>query len=229
MDTIALLRHAGIFTSLDEAALQHLAERCVPRAYRPGYLLFREGEACAGMYIIRSGRVRVFRATPDGRDQVIGVMVTGQAINELSLFDEGPCPASAVTLEETRLLFLAKADFDELYGHSPEMVQPVIRALVGRLRHDAVTTDPFGGRDVAARLALLLADYADRTGETTDDGVALTLRRTQEELSREIGTARESVSRAFKTLRQRGLLQQVGHDRILIRNVAQLRAAAHRS
>ena len=98
MDSIALLRRTGIFASLDDAALQHLAERCVPRAFRPGYLLFREGDPCAGLYLIRSGRVRVFRATPDGRESSLQVM----SITRRSFSSGSSIPSSAAVCAARR-------------------------------------------------------------------------------------------------------------------------------
>jgi len=81
-------------------------------------------------------------------------------------------------------------------------------------------------RDVAARLAMLLADYADRSDARTAAGVELQLDRTQEELALEIGTARESVSRAMKQLRRKGLIESLGGGRLRIPNVGRLRALA---
>jgi CRP-like cAMP-binding protein len=69
-----------------------------------------------------------------------------------------------------------------------------------------------------------LADYADRSGKEGPRGVEITLRRTQEELSLELGTARESVSRAMKQLRQKGVIESLGRNRILIPDVARLRS-----
>ena len=87
-------------------------------------------------------------------------------------------------------------------------------------------TETLAFRDVAARLAMLLAGYVDRIGVATDGGVELVLERTQEELSLEIGTARESVSRAWRQLRQQGLIQPAGGQRLRIPDVERLRAAA---
>jgi CRP/FNR family transcriptional regulator, cyclic AMP receptor protein len=224
MDTTALLRQLPIFSELGDEALVRLSERCVARTFAPGHLLFTAGEACRGLYIVEWGRVRIYRTSPEGREQVLHIEGPGRTVAELPMFDGGPYPASAITIEESRLVFLPRADFEYLYRTHPDVADAIIRSLGARLRHLVQVTETLAFRDVAARLAMLLADYAERSGEVTSAGVELTLRRTQEELSLEIGTARESVSRALKQLRRHGLIRTLGRDRILIPDIAKLRA-----
>jgi len=226
MDPVALLRQIPVLAEVDEAALGRLAQRTVPRTVGPGHLLFRAGDECRGLYVIEWGRVRIFRVSRDGKEQVLHIEGAGRAIAELPLVDGGPYPASAVTLDETRLLYVPRDEFVHLYRSSPDVADAVIRALGRRLRHLVQLTETLAFRDVAARLAMLLATYAEQHGEPTDVGVALALDRTQEELSLEIETARESVSRAFKQLRSQGLIEQTGGNRLLIGDVAKLRAFA---
>jgi CRP-like cAMP-binding protein len=129
-------------------------------------------------------------------------------------------------MEESRLVFLPRADFEYLYRTHPDIAQAIIRGLGARLRHLVHVAETRAFRDVAARLAMLLADYAERSGSTTGDGVVLKLDRTQEELALEIGTARESVSRAMKQLRRKGLITSLGGARLRIPDVEELRAMA---
>lgn len=226
MSLTALLRGIPIFAELDEPSVGRLAERCVPRSFPAGHVLFTTGEPCRGLYIIETGRVRVYRTNPEGKEQVLHIEDAGHAVAELPLFDGGPYPASAVTIEPTRLVFLPLGDFEGLYRSNPDIAQGIIRALARRLRRLVHLAETLAFRDVAARLALLLAGYADERGVKTAKGVELTVGRTQEELAIEIGTARESVSRAFKQLRKEGLIEALGRNRLLIPNLARLRALA---
>lgn len=226
MSVVALLRQLPIFSELDTVALQRLAERAVPRTVGAGHLLFTAGEECRGLYIIEHGRVRIFRVSPEGREQVLHVEGSGRPVAELPLFDGGPYPASAVTIEESRLVFLPRADFEYLYRTHPDIAHAIIRGLGKRLRHLVHVTETLAFRDVAARLAMLLADYAERSEARRDDGVLIELERTQEELALEIGTARESVSRAMKQLRRKGLIESLGGRWLRIPDVAKLRSLA---
>lgn len=219
-----LIRHIPLFAELDERAILRLSERCVFRNVKAGHVLFVTGDECRGLYIIETGRVRIYRTNPEGREQVLHVEGPGRPVAELPLFDGGPYPASAVALEETRLLFLPRADFESLYRTNPDIAQAIIRALGRRLRHLVHVTETLAFRDVAARLALLLVGYAERTGRETPEGTELTLDRTQEELAIEIGAARESVSRAMKQLRRKGLVRRVDRDHLLVPDLSRLRA-----
>lgn len=226
MDTIPFLRRIPLFAQLDDETLARLAERCVSRAVAEGTVLFTAGEPYRGLYMVESGRVRIYRISPDGREQVLHVEGAGRPVAELPLFDGGPYPASAIALEESRLLFLPRADFEKLYRANPDFAHAIIQTLGKRLRHFVHVTETLAFRDVASRLALLLAGYADASGRATADGVELILGRTQEELALEIGAARESVSRAFKQLQSKGLVLPLDRERLLITDLARLRTMA---
>jgi CRP/FNR family transcriptional regulator len=219
-----LLHQIPLFAELHHADLVQLARRCVRRELAAGTVLFTTGEECRGLYMIESGRVRIYRTDPAGREQVLHVEGPGRTVAELPLFDGGTYPASAVTIEDSTLVFLPRSAFEFLYRNQPDIAQAVIRALGRRLRHLVHLTETLAFRDVAARLAMLLVGYAERSGTDSPVGVEIELDRTQEELAHEIGTARESVSRAMKQLRRKGLIKPLGRNRLLIPDVQQLRA-----
>lgn len=226
MDIITLLRQLPIFEELDEAAMRRLADHCVSRNVPAGHVLFTSGEACRGLYVIETGQVRIYRTSPEGKEQILHVEGPGRPVAELPLFDGGPYPASAITTEPSRLTFLPQSDFEAVYRTHPDAAHAIIRGLGKRLRHLVHVTETLAFHDVAARLAMLLVGYAERDGTKTPVGIELTLDRTQEELSLEIGTARESVSRAMRQLKRSGLIEALSGNRIRIPDVAKLRARA---
>jgi len=226
MDAVDFLRQIPLFSSLDNEMLGRLATRCVRRTVGAGVIVFTAGEAYRGLYMIESGRVRVYRISSDGREQVLHIEGAGRTVAELPLFDGGPYPASAITMEESRLVFLPHSDFEQAYRTNPDFAHAIIQSLGKRLRHFVHVTETLAFRDVASRLALLLTGYADQGGRATPDGIELTLARTQEEIALEIGAARESVSRAFKQLHAKGLIVAVDRDRLLIPDLTRLRTLA---
>ena len=223
MDTASLLGQLPLFARFSDEARARLAARCLTRSYGPGNLLFTTGEPCRGLYIVESGRVRIFRTSAGGREQVLHTEGPGRPIAELPLLDGGAYPASAMTEVESRLVFLPRAEFEALYRANPDVAEAVIRELGKRLRHLVHVTETLAFRDVAARLASFLAEYAEHHGELTAAGTEIVLDRTREELSQELGTARESVSRALKQLTGKGLIKPLARRRMLIPDVAQLR------
>lgn len=218
-----MLRQIPLFSGFGEAALTRLAARTVGRTYPAGHLLFTTGEPCRGLYIVESGRVRIYRTSPAGREQVLHSEGPGRAVAELPLLDGGPYPASAVTDVESRILFVARDEFESLYRDNPDVAVAIVHEVGRRLRHLVHVTETLAFRDVSARLALFLADFAERSGQQTAHGTEIVLDRTHEELSFELGTARESVSRALKQLTQKGLIEPLARKRIRIPDVARLR------
>ena len=201
-----ILRGIPFFAEIPEPVLEKLASRCVPRTVGEGFALFRTGDRCSGLYLVLEGQVRIYRTATDGREQTLSLENPGRPVAELPLFDGGPYPASAATVRPSRLAFLPRGDFEHAFRTDPEVATAVVRALGYRLRHLVQLVETISFRDVAARLAMLLADQADQRGTVTGDSVRLDLEQTQEQLATAIGTARESVSRGMKQLKAKGLI-----------------------
>ncbi len=220
---VEVLRTVPFLADVSGPALERLAARCVPRTVGAGFTLFRAGEPCGGVYVVLEGQVRVYRTAHDGREQTLTVEGPGRPVAELPLFDGGPYPASAVTVVASRLAFLPRAEFEYAFRHDPDVASAVVAALGRRLRHLVQLVETIAFRDVAARLAMHLADYASRDGRLQGADVVLDLHRTQEELATEIGTARESVSRAIKQLKKVGLVRGLSGTVWRLAPVGQLR------
>ncbi|HEX2205583.1 MAG TPA: Crp/Fnr family transcriptional regulator [Longimicrobium sp.] len=225
-ETMRALRALPLFARLDERALGAVERRTVVRSVGAGTVLFRKGEACAGLHVVLMGEVRVYRAATGGREQVIHTGGAGQPLAEVPLFDGGPYPASARATETSRVLFLPRDDFAWLYGNHPEIADAVIRDLGRRLRRLVGLVEKISLRDVPARVALSLMEYAEAAGALRDGG-ELVLPRTQEELAGELATTRESVARALARLRADGAIRQTGR-RVRIASVVRLEEAAGR-
>ena len=223
MDVQELLKRVPLFADFSDEARARLAARSVMRSYAKGSLLFSTGEPCRGLYIVEAGRVRIFRTSPAGREQVLHTEGPGRPVAELPLLDGGVYPASAMTEVDSRLAFIPRGEFEALYRANPDVAEAVIRELGKRLRHLVHVTETLAFRDVAARLASFLAEYAEQHGEPTPAGTEIVLDRTREELSQELGTARESVSRALKQLAAKGVIEPLAGRRMRIPDVARLR------
>ena len=225
-DLVPILKGVSLFAELDDRVLRSLAGRCVPRTVGAGFVLFRSGDQCHGLYLILEGSVRVYRSSADGREQTLSVESPGRAVAELPMVDGGTYPASAVTTAPSLLMFLPRPEFEHAFRTDPEVAAAVVRALGRRMRHLVQLVETVAFRDVAARLAMLLADYSDREGVRGPDGVRLELNRTQDELAMEIGTARESVSRSMGQLRRLGLIRSRKGHLLLLENPERLRSWA---
>ena len=221
-----LLRQIPLFADLDDAALERLAARSGVRTYPAGQVLFTAGEPCRGLYVVAVGPGQDLPHEPVRAAAGAAQRGPGRPVAELPLFDGGAYPASAETEVESRLALVPRNDFEALYRESPDAAAAIIQALARRLRHLVHVTETLAFRDVAAPLAVYLADYADEHGRDTPDGIEITLAHTREALAIELGTARESVSRALKQLTLNGVIEPLGRKRLRIRDADRLRTLA---
>jgi len=219
----SLLEQVPLFAGFNPQALERLASRCGSRTYPAGHLLFAAGDPCQGLYIVEEGRVQIYRTSPAGRKQVLHTEGPGATVAELPLLDGGTYPATAETAVESRLVYMPRDAFESLYRDNPDVAEAIIRGLGRRLRHLVQVTETLAFRDVAARLALFLAEYAEEHGTSTPTGVEIVLTQTREELSLELGTARESVSRALKQLREKGIVERIARNHLRIPDMERLR------
>lgn len=208
-DPARIVAGQRLFASLSEQECEDLVKRSACRAVRPGERLFREGEPCRGLYLIIEGVVRTYRASPDGQEQVFGLLGAGESLGEVSLFDEGPYLASARVVREGRVLFLPFAEVQALYRTHPQVAHAVVRELGQRVRALAALVDQLALQDVPTRVAGTVLRCARESGPVRK-GASFRLPRTQEEIAAELGTTREGVSRALRGLRAAGIILQRG-------------------
>lgn len=217
------LAGVSLFAELPAELLRRVVARTAVRRLAPGSHLFRKGDPAKGLYVVLEGRVEVYRADSDGREQVLHVEGPGRPVAELPLFDGGPYPASARAVGEVRVLFLPRDDFRWLYRHHPEVADAVIGELGRRLRRLVGLVEAVSLKDVRGRVAGWLVEEAGRRGGVRD-GTTFTLPVSQEALARTLATTRESVARALSALRKEGTLGGAGR-RIEILDADALRRA----
>ena len=215
-----------LFESLSEAECRALVQRSVCRHVRRGESLFREGDACRGIYLVVEGLVRSYRANRDGQEQVLGVFGSGDSLGEVSLFDGGPYLASARVVDEGRVLFLPLAEVQALYRTHPRVAHAVVRELSERVRSLTALVDRLALQDVPTRVAWAVLRFAEESGALRV-GATFRLPRTQEELAAELGTTREGVSRALRALRDAGAIGHKG-SKIQLLDLAELHRFAGR-
>jgi CRP/FNR family cyclic AMP-dependent transcriptional regulator len=217
------LKKTALFADLSERELADLAERAVPRHLSAGDVIFSEGEACDGLYVVEAGAVKVFTTSAGGREQVLTIEGAGGSVAELPVFDGGPYPASAAAMTEATVLFVSKRDFQALCLEHPEVALKVLKVVGARLRRLVGIIEELSFTTVYHRLASLLVRLAERRGEKTRRGLEIHLASSNQELAAHIGTVRELVSRNLSRLQAAGLIQLEGKT-IIISDLEKLRA-----
>ncbi len=189
------------FSALTVDKLALVRGLAIERSYQQGEIIFLEGGPCEGVFIVQSGRVKIYKTAPSGREYALQVIGPGGWFNAVPVFDGGPNPASALALEPVRLFVIPAGDMLRLAQHYPEVAMAVIRIFARRLRYLTNVVEDLAFLHVRARVAKqLLAEYeaAGRRGE---------VRVTQQELALRIGTAREMVGRVLHLLADTGAIR----------------------
>jgi CRP/FNR family cyclic AMP-dependent transcriptional regulator len=195
---------------LGEAELKSIAQRALTRTFPKNAVVVTEGDQTDSLYIIVSGRVKVYVSDDKGKEIVLNEAGPGEYFGELML-DEGPRSASVMTLEPTRFLVVPREDFREFVAKSPEFALHLIRKLIRRVR--ALTSDvkSLALMDVYGRVARMLLDLAAER----DGTLIIENRPTQQEMANRVGASREMVNKILKDLTEGGYIA-VERDRITI-------------
>lgn len=216
------LAKVPIFSGLTENELGFLSERAGVRHYSAGEIVFSEGAPCFGLYVLETGHVRIFKSSPNGREQVLSIEGPGSSVAELPVFDGGNYPASVMAIEEATLLFISKQDFQALCLAHPQVAIKVLRVVGARLRRLVGIIEELSFTTVRHRLASLLFRLAQKEGKRTSEGVEIALPN-QQELAAQIGTVRELISRNLNRLQAERVLD-IDARRVVIRDMKALEA-----
>lgn len=222
-DLASVLEKTPLLSNLSREELHLLATRTVRKLFSAGELLFSEGEPCSGLHIISKGKVRIFKTSVNGREQVLAVNVPGESVAELPVFDGGPYPASAVAVEDVEIAFISRRDFHAYCVEHPEVPLKVLSVVGARLRRLVGIIEELSFTTIRERLIALLVKLAQTEGRTTSRGIEFLLPSTHQELANQLGTVRELISRNLMRLQAEGLLD-VEARHIVVRDLKGLSA-----
>ncbi len=207
------LRENRYLKGLDSEALKILADNTHLLSYVSEENILLEGQPGPGLFIIESGRVKIFKGSPSGREMIINVLEEGDSFNEVPVFDQGENPANVEAVMDTRLWLIEAGALESLIGDHPLAARQIIINLSQNLRMLVAKVAELSFYTVTARLARLLQDLPET--QLAGSGQA---RLTQDELAARVGTVREVVARSLKELENIGAIEvQRGRIKILDR------------
>ena len=210
------IRNAPLFAALDDEAAAALRASMGEQHLSRGDVLFTEGEPGDRLYVITEGKVKLGRASSDGRENLLAVLGPGEMFGELSLFDPGPRTATATAITETTLIHLGNEDLQPWLTGRPEVATKLLASLARRLRRTNEALADLVFSDVPGRVAKALLDLAKRFGVQADNGIHVTHDLTQEELAQLVGASRETVNKALADFAQRGWLRHEARAVVLL-------------
>ena len=222
-DLVTILESTALLAGLSPEELRTLAARAARKRFSAGELLFSEGEPCHGLHIIASGKVRIFKSSANGREQVLAVNLPGEAVAEIPVFDGGLYPASGIALEETQIVFISQRDFHGYCLEHPQVALKMLSVIGARLRRLVEIIEELSFTTIRQRLVATLLKLAQTEGAATARGIEFQLPSTHQELANQLGTVRELISRNLMRLQAEGLVE-VDARRIIVKDMKGLGA-----
>jgi CRP/FNR family transcriptional regulator, cyclic AMP receptor protein len=194
-----------LFAGLAGEELAELARCLGRRMFGRGVFVFHKGSPGKFLYIIESGRIRLFSISDTGQEISLNVLGSGEFFGELAVLDGNPRSTGAVTLEPTVTLLLHGEDLLRILDTSPCLARNLIQVMTDRMRYTTRYVEDLAFLDVHSRVAARLLDLAGRYS-SQQSGVEIELCLTQAELASWVASSRESVNKVLMGFRSQGLI-----------------------
>jgi CRP-like cAMP-binding protein len=210
------LARAGIFQGVDPSAVQDLRTALEPVSFPRAHVIFSEGELGDRLYIILSGKVKIGRRSPDGRENLLAVFGPSDMFGELSIFDPGPRTSTATTVTEVHAVTMDRTALREWITKRPEIAEQLLRVIARRLRRTNNMLADLIFTDVPGRVAKALLQLAHDFGTQEGGTLRVTHDLTQEEIAQLVGASRETVNKALADFAHRGWLRLEGKSVLIL-------------
>ena len=224
-----LLGATSLFRNLDPRDVAEISTAATTKSLAAREELFHKGADSSQLYVVGTGRVKVFTTSEDGDDLMFCIAGPGEVIGEISLLIDLPRTATVVALESTELIVINRRDFRALLKRRPDVAIELLEILARRVARLSEFLEDAHFQNLPVRLARKLADFADLHGrERTGDGkpeILIELKLSQEEWGDLVGTTRESVNKLFRSWVDQGLIALDG-GRVVIRERAGIQKLA---
>lgn len=225
--TAETLRRTPLFANLPPDDLARVAAISSVRRCRRKESLFRDGDRADGFFIVSSGRIKVFKLSEEGKEQVLHVIEAGQSFAEATIFEGGHFPANAEGLEDSELVFIAKRPFIELLETTPRISIRMLGSMSRWLKRMTDLVESLALRDVETRLVHFVSEELKGRGRPLADGAVLELEFGKNVLASRLGTVPETFSRTLKKLQEEGKIRVRGRQ-IRVLSAARLFASVDR-
>ncbi len=195
-----------LFNGLPEDQIVAIKKIAVKKQINKGEIIVSEGDEGEGFFVIVEGRVKVFKVSTEGKEQILHIFGSGQPFGEVPVFTGQRFPANAQAIDKTRVLFFPRASIVNLISANPSLALNMLAIMSIKLRQFAVQIENLSLKEMPARLASYLISLA---GEQNKDEV-VTLQISKGQLASILGTIPETLSRVFAKLSGQNLINVDG-------------------
>jgi CRP/FNR family transcriptional regulator, dissimilatory nitrate respiration regulator len=208
MATLDFIARIPLFAGLPQEQLLELSRIVITRSYAKGQMIFSEGEEADGFYVLATGRVKIFKLSWEGKEQILHIFEPGEPFGEVPVFfGGGKFPAHAEALERGEALFFPKDAFESVVRKDPTIALKMLAVLSHRLKQFAKLIEDLSLKEVPQRLAAHLL-YLGKQGADLSGQVELDISKAQ--LASLLGTIPETLSRILNKMTAQGLIEVQG-------------------
>jgi CRP/FNR family transcriptional regulator, nitrogen oxide reductase regulator len=200
-------RAVALFRALSADDRSRLAEVSVVRSYNKGEALFAEGDASDFLYTILSGRAKVIKSIPSGKEVILEIFGPGDPIGAVVAYEGRPYPATAIALEATSCLLVRRAPFFGLLERHPTLVKGFILGLTHRIVELTKRIPEVAGGRVETRFAHLFLKLADKMGRPGQEGIFIPIVLSRQDLADLTGTTIETGIRIMSRWGKEGTVR----------------------
>lgn len=217
MSIIEYLKMIPLLQGMSLEELKKLEKITKERSYKKGSVIITEGEKSENVFIIKSGKVKIFKTSNDGREIILDIKGRSKIFAEVTLFDNGKNPATVTAIENCVILSISSEDIECIIRENPDMALNIIKVLNRRLKEAQSRVKNMAINDTYVRTAQTLLRLIDKYGVVAEDGtIELILNITREELAGLVGTSRETVSRAISQFSKEEAIKVAGRKIIIL-------------
>ncbi|HNY13674.1 MAG TPA: Crp/Fnr family transcriptional regulator [Candidatus Wallbacteria bacterium] len=216
-----VLSESNIFSGINPPELINFSKIITVKSYEKGETIFSEGDRANGFYIVKSGKVKIYKISSGGKAQIIHIFGPGEPFGEAAIFMENTFPAHAETISGSELIYIKFDDFTNYMKKEPRFALNIIASLCIRLRGFLKTIEELSLNEVSTRLAKYLVSLAERTYKEPENDCVLTLNIKKSLLASQLGTIPETLSRTLAKFKKKGIIKASKND-ITITNLEKL-------
>jgi len=193
--------------------LGELVRIVIERNYKPGEIIFSEGSEATGFFVLIRGRVKIFKLSPEGKEQILHFIEPGEPFAEAALFADSLYPAHAESLKEGAAIFFPRVAFERLIKKDPGLAMNMLAILSRRLKYFARLVEDLSLKEVPQRLAAYLIYLSDTRGHALDMDLGIS----KGQLASLLGTIPETLSRILNKMAAQGFIEVKGRRMKLLK------------
>ncbi|UUX34683.1 Crp/Fnr family transcriptional regulator [Fundicoccus culcitae] len=206
------VRLVPIFNHLEDDQMNEIMQVAQSRQYKKGEMIYMAGDESDALYIVSSGKIRIYRLSESGKEQLVRILTPGEFTGELALFRESIHTNYAEAMSNTQVCMITRADLQEFLLKYPSISLKLLQEFSNRLDQSETQTTRFATEKVDTRIAYFLSDLMEDEGGS----MIVDLPMTKKDMASYLGTTPETISRKLADFEDAGYIHQISNRKIEI-------------